>query len=291
MSSATLSRTVHPRVSNSGSRLRVSWWRELALLAALYGVYMLARALVGVQPDAALDRGQWLLDLEAASWLDVERPLNTALHAVPLLAVLADYIYASLHYVLTPIVLVWLAVRHRAGYRQGRNALLVATALGLGRVLAAPDRSPAAAGGRRLPRHDGGLQRVGLVGRGRKCTARLGGTEQPVRRAAVAARGLGAVGGAAGACQHDPSRPAPLGLDLSGPDHCGRDGHGQPLPARRRRGRGRGPGRARRHAAARVRQAHRPRGSRCTRSLCRRRRASPHRPRSGYVPPASRRPR
>ena len=97
------------------ARLRVSWWRELALLAALYVVYMLARALVGVQPDPALNRGQRLLDLESAAGPDLERPLNTALHAVPPVAVLADYAYASLHYVLTPIVLVWLAVRHRGG--------------------------------------------------------------------------------------------------------------------------------------------------------------------------------
>jgi hypothetical protein len=126
MSTATVT-----AASPGSSRARVSWWRELALLAALYGVYMLARALVGVHPEAALHRGQWLLDLEAAAQLDVERPLNAAVHAVPPLAVLADYLYASLHYVLTPIVLIWLAVRHRAGYRQGRNALLVATALGL----------------------------------------------------------------------------------------------------------------------------------------------------------------
>jgi len=112
-------------------RVRVSWWRELALLAALYGVYMLARSMVGVQPAAALERGRQLLDLEAALGIDWERPLNSALHGVPLLAVLADYTYASLHYVLTPIVLVWLAVRHRPAYRQGRNALLIATALGL----------------------------------------------------------------------------------------------------------------------------------------------------------------
>jgi hypothetical protein len=117
--------------SPGSSRSRVSWWRELTLLAGLYGVYMLARALVGVHPAAALDRGRWLLDLEAWARIDVERPLNSAVHAVPVLAVLADYVYASLHYLVTPIVLVWLAVRHRDGYRRGRNALLIATALGL----------------------------------------------------------------------------------------------------------------------------------------------------------------
>jgi hypothetical protein len=126
MVTATLS-----AASRGGARSRVSWWRELALLAALYGVYMLARALVGVHPAAAMDRGRWLLDLEASARIDIERPLNSAVHAVPLLAVLADYVYASLHYLVTPIVLVWFAVRHRDGYRRGRNALLIATALGL----------------------------------------------------------------------------------------------------------------------------------------------------------------
>jgi hypothetical protein len=126
MVTATLS-----AASRGSARSRVSWWRELALLAALYGVYMLARALVGVHPAAAMDRGRWLLDLEASARIDVERPLNSAVHAVPVLAVLADYVYASLHYLVTPLVLVWLAVRHREGYRHGRNALLIATALGL----------------------------------------------------------------------------------------------------------------------------------------------------------------
>jgi hypothetical protein len=126
MTTATLT-----AASPGSSRSRVSWWRELALLAALYAVYMLARSFVGVHPAAAIDRGQWLLDLEASARIDIERPLNSAIHAVPLLAVLADYVYASLHYLVTPIVLVWLAVRHRDGYRRGRNALLIATALGL----------------------------------------------------------------------------------------------------------------------------------------------------------------
>ena len=126
MTTATLS-----AAAPGSSRSRVSWWRELALLAALYGVYMLARALVGVHPAAAMDRGRWLLDLEASARIDIERPLNSAVHAVPVLAVLADYVYASLHYLVTPLVLVWLAVRHRDGYRRGRNALLIATALGL----------------------------------------------------------------------------------------------------------------------------------------------------------------
>ena len=249
MTTATLS-----AAAPGSSRSRVSWWRELALLAALYGVYMLARALVGVHPAAAMDRGRWLLDLEASARIDIERPLNSAVHAVPVLAVLADYVYASLHYLVTPLVLVWLAVRHRDGYRRGRNALLHRHRPGPDRLLAAPDRPSPPARRQRLPRHDGRLQRLGLVGRGRQRSPRHGGPEQPVRRAAVAACRLGAVVCAAGAGQHEQPRAAPLGLDLPGADHSGRDGDREPLPARRRRRSSRRPA-GTRHRAAVDRQA------------------------------------
>ena len=110
---------------------RLSWARELALVVALYGGYMLARALIGVHVEDAEARGGDILRLEAALGLDVERPLNAFLMALPPLGVLADYLYATLHYVVTPAVLAWVAVRRRGTYATERNALLIATALGL----------------------------------------------------------------------------------------------------------------------------------------------------------------
>jgi hypothetical protein len=41
------------------------------------------------------------------------------------------YLYATLHYVATPATLVWIAVRRRGAYAVARNALLIATAIGL----------------------------------------------------------------------------------------------------------------------------------------------------------------
>ena len=279
--------TTRSAAHHAAARFRVSWWRELALLAALYGVYMLARALVGVHPDAAMDRGRWLLDLEAAVHVDMEQSLNAAVHAVPLLAVLADYIYASLHYILTPVVLVWLAVRHRDGYRRGRNALLFATALGLIGFWPAADRTSAAARRCRVPRHHGGLQRLGLVGRGRQCPARHGGPEQPVRRAAFPARRLGAVVRAAGSRQHQPPPAAPLGMDLPGIDHDRGDGHREPLPARRHRRRRGRPGGTRHRAATALRSPSRRGGRRRRRCRCCRRPECPGPPSTRDEPHAS----
>jgi hypothetical protein len=109
----------------------VRWWRELGLLAGLYALYLLARAQITLDPAGALSAGRDILQVESALGLNLERSANDVLHAVPLVAVAFAYIYATLHYLVTPAVLGWLALRHRAGYRIGRNALLVASVLGL----------------------------------------------------------------------------------------------------------------------------------------------------------------
>ena len=104
---------------------------ELALLAALYAGYVVARSAIGVHPVAAHLRGQQILDAESLLHLDVERGLNEIAIAIPAVGLVLAYLYATLHYVVTPAVLLWIALRRREGYVRARNALLVATALGL----------------------------------------------------------------------------------------------------------------------------------------------------------------
>lgn len=104
---------------------------ELALLALLYLGYLVARAVIGVHSGEADLRGEQILELEAAAGLDAERPLNALIHALPVLGLGCAYLYATLHYVVTPGALAWLAIRRRGGYRVARNGLLAATVLGL----------------------------------------------------------------------------------------------------------------------------------------------------------------
>jgi hypothetical protein len=110
---------------------RLGWGRELALVALLYGLYMAARAVIGVPVADATARGRDIIDLEGLLGLDVERPFNAFLTAVPPLGLLAAYLYATLHYVVTPAVLGWVALRRRPHYRTARNGLVFATAMGL----------------------------------------------------------------------------------------------------------------------------------------------------------------
>lgn len=130
-SRAPRERGVAPTGASTPEQTRVRWIFELGLLALLYAGYLSARALMGVHVGEAEQRGQQLLDLEALAHLDVERPLNALITAVPALGLIFAYLYATLHYLVTPAVLLWVAVRRRAGYRQARNAILAATAIGL----------------------------------------------------------------------------------------------------------------------------------------------------------------
>ena len=105
--------------------------REVLLLAALYVAYSAARKLSDADVAGAVSHAESLLRLESALHLDVEMWANRALQDVPLLALLASYWYAALHYVVTPLVLVTAYRRAPHRYRQVRSTLVAGSALGL----------------------------------------------------------------------------------------------------------------------------------------------------------------
>ena len=112
------------------------------LLLALYGLYELARALVHGDVALAQQRGWAILHWEQHWHLAVEHPLNVVLaHDVPL-AVLAGYCYAALHYVVSPLVLIWMYRRHRPDYGIARTALVLATVIGLVVFVTVPTAPP-----------------------------------------------------------------------------------------------------------------------------------------------------
>ncbi len=118
-------------VDPSVRRPRVRLVSELGLLALLYVGYAAARAAIDVGADDAHERGHQILRLETLVHLDVEQSLNAFVVAVPALGLVFAYLYATLHYVVTPVVMLWIAVWRADGYRLARNGLLAATVLGL----------------------------------------------------------------------------------------------------------------------------------------------------------------
>ncbi|MER7794471.1 phosphatase PAP2 family protein [Streptomyces sp. NPDC097640] len=113
-----------------GSRPR--WWTELPLIAVVYAAYSAGRLLARGDVTTAVDHGLGILHLEQRLNIDFETPLNDIFTAHKLIGIPADFAYASLHYVVTPAILVWLWKRHRAAdYRLMRTWLLVSTLIGL----------------------------------------------------------------------------------------------------------------------------------------------------------------
>ncbi|MFF3563664.1 phosphatase PAP2 family protein [Streptomyces sp. NPDC002574] len=115
------------RAPAPGARAVPRWWAELLLVAVVYGVYETSRGLQRSSNAAADRHGRTVQGWEDALHLAPEQSLNHALHQLPVLAVLAAYFYATLHYLVTPAVLVWIYRRHPADYRSARTWLAVGT--------------------------------------------------------------------------------------------------------------------------------------------------------------------
>jgi hypothetical protein len=112
------------------------------LVTATYAVYTASRLLA----DGSLARGRaravTLLHLERVAHLDVEAPVNHGVSAHAWIAAPMSLWYASLHYLVTPAVLIWIYLRRPDAYSRARNVLAVTTGLGLLGFLLAPTAPP-----------------------------------------------------------------------------------------------------------------------------------------------------
>ena len=120
----------------------LSWWRELLLVAVLYTAYEFTRGLHQGGLDQALGNGRAILHWERVSHLDPEHFLNQALAHMTWLAVAASYFYSTMHYLVTPGVLIWMYRRHSDHYRFARTTLAFATISGLVGFYLAPTAPP-----------------------------------------------------------------------------------------------------------------------------------------------------
>ncbi|AKH82584.1 membrane protein [Streptomyces sp. CNQ-509] len=101
------------------------------LVVVVYMAYSAGRLLARGDVTMAVDNGLALLDIEKTLHINFEDPLNRLFTAHAVLGVPADFIYASLHYVVTPVVLGWVWLRHRVHYRRYRTWLLLSTVVAL----------------------------------------------------------------------------------------------------------------------------------------------------------------
>ncbi|MGV9313498.1 phosphatase PAP2 family protein [Streptomyces sp. NPDC003691] len=106
-------------------------WFEILLIAVSYWTYSLIRNAVPEQKTQALKNADWILGFERAIGLDFEHAVNHAANSVTWLIVTMNYYYATLHFVVTIGVLVWLYRWHPGRYAAARLVLFATTAVAL----------------------------------------------------------------------------------------------------------------------------------------------------------------
>lgn len=101
------------------------------MLGVLYVLYEVGRGLGTGDVATAMRNGRSILTWEQDWHLSAEQVLNKGLTQMTLVAVLAAYFYATLHYVVTPVVLLWMYRCQPDFYRLARTALVAGTVAGL----------------------------------------------------------------------------------------------------------------------------------------------------------------
>jgi hypothetical protein len=106
-------------------------WQELVLIGIGYYLYREARNLVPNQPGIAHRHGRSIQWLQDKLHLNFELSVNHFVDRHEWLAQSMDYYYATMHFVITIAVLVWLFVARKRIYRGMRTALFATTLIGL----------------------------------------------------------------------------------------------------------------------------------------------------------------
>lgn len=142
---------------------------EVALFAVLVALYRGVSLVATGHVATAEAHAHQVWALERWLHLPSELVLQQQLLATPVLAQVANVYYATLHFGLTGVVLVWLYLVDRAVYRRARTALVLLTATGLALACAyplAPPRLMADLGFTDVAAHYGQSMYAGLGGLG-----------------------------------------------------------------------------------------------------------------------------
>ena len=106
-------------------------WFEILLIGISYWTYSLIRNAVPEQRSEALGNADWIWRTEHHLGIAVEESVNHTVNSVTWLIVGMNYYYATLHFIVTLGVLVWLYRGHPGRYAATRLVLFATTGVAL----------------------------------------------------------------------------------------------------------------------------------------------------------------
>jgi hypothetical protein len=121
--------------------------REIVVIGATYMLYDVTRYFVSGEHDAAVRHGRAIFRFEQRWGIAPEHAINKLFSAHIALGLPADYFYATLHYIVTPAVLIWLWRRYPSSYASARTLLIATTLVGLVGFTLLPVAPPRLLGG------------------------------------------------------------------------------------------------------------------------------------------------
>jgi len=110
---------------------RPKWWQEIAFVLICYWLYSLVRNAAPSHEIAARHRAIDIMSLERALHISVEQSVNAFVAGTSWLAYTCNYYYATLHFIVTIAVLVWIYVKHPLRYRSIRSVLFATNIIAL----------------------------------------------------------------------------------------------------------------------------------------------------------------
>ncbi len=110
---------------------RPVWWQELAIIAFGYWIYSLGRNAIPDQASIAFRHGRSIQHMQDILRLNWELSINHFVARTEWLAQILDYYYATLHFIVTIGVMIWLFRRRSHIYRGARTAIVATTMFGL----------------------------------------------------------------------------------------------------------------------------------------------------------------
>jgi hypothetical protein len=106
-------------------------WFEILLIAVGYWIYSMIRNAVPEQRTEALRNARWVWSVEHHLGIAVEESVNHAVNSATWVIVAMNYYYATLHFIITIGVLVWLFWKHPGRYAAARMVLGATTVIAL----------------------------------------------------------------------------------------------------------------------------------------------------------------
>jgi len=100
---------------------------EAAMIGLLYSLWQLAGKLSVSGTADAFRRARWIERFEHDIWLPSERSAQNLILHHPLAVQAANLYYATMHFTMLFVFLIWMFVRHRDEYRRVRTTLALTT--------------------------------------------------------------------------------------------------------------------------------------------------------------------